>query len=356
MSDLLAFYKGKKVFLTGHTGFKGAYLARILTLAGATVTGYSLEPPTEPSLFALADIAEGMTSIIGDVRDKEHLCRAMQAAQPEIVFHLAAQPIVRLSYREPHLTFETNVMGTVNLLEAVRGCESVRSLVNVTTDKVYENNDGQTAFKEEDPLNGFDPYSNSKSCSDIITQSYRKSFFADGRCAISTARAGNVIGGCDYAEDRLIPDCVRAAFGGAAVIIRNPASVRPFQHVLEPLSAYLLLAKKQWEDPAFIGAYNIGPDKSDCLTAGAMADAFCAAWNELKPGADLGWINQSDGGPHEAAFLMLDNTKSKELLGWQSRWDVKTGLYKTAEMELARYEHRSVREVLDQQIKEYFDV
>ena len=355
MSELSQFYRGKKVFITGHTGFKGTYLSRILQLFGAEVTGFSLDPPTDPSLFDLAGVGEGMRDIRGDVRDEAALMAAVKEAQPEIVLHLAAQPLVRLSYREPRLTFETNIMGTVNLMEAARATESIRSLVNITTDKVYLNEEKQTAFKEDDPLNGFDPYSNSKSCSDLVTQSYRNSFFGDGRCAISTARAGNVIGGCDFAEDRLIPDCVRAAEGRGEIIIRNPASVRPFQHVFEPLIAYLMLAKAQWGDPSVIGAYNVGPDKADCLSAGEMATIFCGAWNALT-GADLTWIDKSDGGPHEAGFLMLDNTKVKEKLGWQSKWDVRMALQKTAEMEKTRIFGGSVKEVLDEQIKEYFDV
>ncbi|MBQ0060078.1 MAG: CDP-glucose 4,6-dehydratase [Lachnospiraceae bacterium] len=355
MTDLLSFYKGKKVLLTGHTGFKGAYLARILQIAGAEVTGYSLMPPTDPSLFVLADVKKDMNSIEGDVRDKDHLLKVMKKAQPEIVFHLAAQPLVRLSYEEPHLTYETNVMGTVNMMEALRLTDSVRSFVNVTTDKVYYNDESQNAFKEDDPLNGYDPYSNSKSCSDIITQSYRSSFFADRDCAISSARAGNVIGGCDFAKDRLIPDCVRAAAEGVDIIIRNPYSVRPFQHVLEPLSAYLLLAKKQYEDRSFEGAYNVGPDKSDCVNAGDMSTIFCKAW-EYQTDKPLKWVNLSDDGPHEAAFLMLDNQKIKDVLGWESVWNVHDAIEKTVEMEAARLEGRSVRRMLDKQIREYFNV
>ena len=356
MDDIASFYKGKKVLITGHTGFKGAYLSRILQLFGAEVTGYSLMPPTEPSLFALAHLKEGMNSVCGDVRDLDFLKKTVAKTKPEIIFHLAAQPIVRLSYREPHLTFETNIMGTVNLLEAVRATDSVYSVVNVTTDKVYENNETGRPFKEDDPLNGYDPYSNSKSCSDIITQSYRKSFFSDDSCAISTARAGNVIGGCDFAEDRLIPDCVRAAFAGKDIEIRNPHSVRPYQHVMEPLSAYLLLGMKQSEDPSLIGAYNIGPDKSDCITSGDMATFFCDEWNKENEGSSLKWINKSDGGPHEAGFLMLDNAKVKDVLGWKSCWDIHKAIEKTVEMESARFRGKAVRFTLDRQIKEYFNV
>ena len=355
MSELSRFYKDKRVFVTGHTGFKGAYLCRILTLFGAEVTGYSLDPPTSPSLFDLAGVGEEITDCRGDVRDAGRLEEAIRKARPEIVFHLAAQPLVRLSYDEPRLTFETNIMGTVNLMEAVRTLPGIRSVVNITTDKVYLNNETGEAFKESDPLNGYDPYSNSKSCSDLVTQSYRRSFFDDRVCAVSTARAGNVIGGCDFAKDRLIPDCVRAAEGRGEIIIRNPASVRPFQHVFEPLNAYLMLAKAQTEEADLIGAYNVGPDRDDCLSAGEMATIFCKAWEE-RTGEALTWKNMSDGGPHEAGFLMLDNNKIKEKLGWRSVWNVRRALEKTAEMEAVRIGGGSVREVLDAQIKEYFNV
>ena len=355
MAALSDYYKGKRVFLTGHTGFKGAYLSRILQLFGAEVTGYSLDPPTDPSLFDLAGIGQGMTDIRGDVRDAEKLDKAVKAARPEIIFHLAAQPLVRLSYREPRLTFETNIMGTVNLMESVRTTEGIRSVVNVTTDKVYLNEEGRNAFKEDDPLGGYDPYSNSKSCSDLVTQSYRNSFFNGKRPVISTVRAGNVIGGCDFAEDRLIPDCVRAAEGKKEIIIRNPASVRPFQHVLEPLCAYLMLAESQDEDPSLGGAYNVGPDREDCLCAGDMATIFCREWNALT-GGDLTWKNLSDGGPHEAGFLMLDNEKIKEKILWHSIWNVTEGIKRTAEMEEVRLKGGSVAEILDSQIKSYFGI
>ena len=349
---MLEFFKNKRVLVTGHTGFKGAYLCRILTMAGAEVTGYALDPPTEPSLFDLASLREDMNSVTGDIRDFHRLLKTVRETRPEVVFHLAAQPIVRYSYEEPRLTFETNIMGTVNLLEAVRQTDSVRSFVNVTTDKVYLNNDSGRPFREDDPLNGFDPYSNSKSCSDLVTQSYRNSFFSDGRCAVSTARAGNVIGGCDFAKDRLIPDCVRAAAEGKTIGIRNPSSVRPFQHVFEPLSVYLALAVRQTEDPSLIGAYNVGPDKEDCLSAGEMADIFCREWNRVR-GTRISWESGMKGGPREAALLVLDNTKVREKLGWRSLWNVRKALEKTVEMEAVRIDGGSVRKVLDKQIEEF---
>ena len=264
----LSFYKNKKVLVTGHTGFKGTWLCRMLVNAGAIVTGYSLEAPTQPNLFALADLEDKMTSIIGDIRDFQKLKEVFALAQPEIVLHLAAQPIVRDSYKDPHYTYETNVMGTVNLLECVRENSCVKSVLNVTTDKVYKNNEWCWGYREEEPLDGFDPYSNSKSCSELVTHSYKNSFFTDDRVAVSTARAGNVIGGGDFANDRIIPDCVRAMAAGKTIGVRNPYSTRPYQHVLEPLAVYLTIAQKQYENPSYQGYYNVGPDDCDCVTTG----------------------------------------------------------------------------------------
>ena len=248
----LDFYRGKRVFVTGHTGFKGSWLCRILINAGAEVTGYSLVPPTNPNLFSLADLDTHMNSVIGDIRDKERLLAVFGQARPEIVLHLAAQPIVRDSYRDPVYTYETNVMGTVNVLECVRQSSTAKSFLNITTDKVYHNNEWIWGYRENEPLDGFDPYSNSKSCSELVTHSYKNSFFADGRVAISTARAGNVIGGGDFANDRIIPDCVRAIESGSSISVRNPYSTRPYQHVLEPLFAYLMIAQKQYEEGQYV--------------------------------------------------------------------------------------------------------
>ena len=301
IEELKEFYGNKKVLITGHTGFKGSWLTRILTLSGAEVTGYSLTPPTDPSLFEIAGLEDTIKSEVGDIRDLEHLSRVFEETRPEIVFHLAAQPIVRESYQEPVYTYETNVMGTVNVLECVRRTESVRSFLNVTTDKVYENREWEYGYRECDNLDGYDPYSNSKSCSELVTHSYKKSFFEDGRCAISTARAGNVIGGGDFAADRIIPDCVRAAAAGKTIIVRNPYSTRPYQHVMEPLAVYLAIAMKQYEDRTFEGYYNVGPDDKDCVTTGTLADLFCAAWGQGQT-----WENRWMGGPHEANFLKLE--------------------------------------------------
>lgn len=314
----LEFYKGKRVFITGHTGFKGSWLCRMLINAGAVVTGYSLPAPTNPNLFELADLESHMTSIIGDVRDMEHLQAAYNQAEPEIVFHLAAQPIVRDSYKDPRYTYETNVMGTVSLLECVRQNPCAKSVLNVTTDKVYHNNEWSWGYRENEPLDGFDPYSNSKSCSELVTHSYINSFFSDMNIAVSTARAGNVIGGGDFANDRIIPDCVRAMKNGTAIHVRNPYSTRPYQHVLEPLAVYLTIAMKQYEDSKYAGFYNVGPDDCDCVTTGELVDLFCASW-----GDDAHWENQAEkNAPHEANFLKLDCSKIKATFGWKPRWHI----------------------------------
>lgn len=315
----MSFYKGKKVLVTGHTGFKGSWLSKMLVMAGAQVTGYSLKAPTEPNLFALAGLEGKMNSVIGDVRDFEHLKAVFEQAQPEIVLHLAAQPIVRDSYKDPRYTYETNVMGTVNLLECVRHCPSVKSVLNVTTDKVYHNNEWCWGYREDEPLDGFDPYSNSKSCSELVTHSYINSFFDKPESpAVSTARAGNVIGGGDFANDRIIPDCVRAMAAGKTIGVRNPYSTRPYQHVLEPLAVYLTIAQKQYEDKKYAGFYNVGPDDCDCVTTGELVDLFCKYW-----GGSAAWENQAEANaPHEANFLKLDCSKIKATFGWKPRWHI----------------------------------
>lgn len=363
--DIKSFYKGKKVLVTGHTGFKGSWLCHMLNYLGAEVTGYSLKSPTEPSLFETAGIEQDVKSVIGDIRDFEHLQRAFDATEPEIVFHLAAQPLVRESYKSPRFTYETNVMGTVNIMECVRHTKSVKSVVNVTTDKVYRNPESGAAFTEDDELDGYDPYSNSKSCSELVTHSYVRSFFLKfetsekmsmdscGRMknfvpAVSTARAGNVIGGGDFSENRIIPDCIRAAEKEEDIIIRNPYSVRPFQHVLEPLYAYLLIAAGQYEDDTLAGAYNVGPESADCVTTGELADIFVNVWGE-----GLKWVNKADDGPHEAGLLRLDCTKIKSRIGWNPRWNVKHAVEKTVEWEKCRIHGQDIRECMDRQIEEY---
>lgn len=346
------FYSGKTVLVTGHTGFKGSWLCRILVNCGAKVIGYSNGLPTTPSLFQLADVESRMVSLRGDVRDYSYLKEVFDAYRPEIVFHLAAQPIVRESYREPRYTYETNVMGTVNVLECCRLTDSVRSVLNVTTDKVYLNDDiPDHPFREDEPLDGYDPYSNSKSCSELVTHSYKKSFFTDGRCRVSTARAGNVIGGGDFASDRIIPDCVRAVEKGETIVVRNPYSTRPYQHVLEPLAVYLTIAERQYLDSHFEGYYNVGPDDCDCVTTGELVDKFCRAW-----GNGAAWVNRHDGGPHEAAFLKLDNRKIKETFGWAPRWHIDETMKKIVEWTKVYFSDPSqVPAEMDREIEEFFN-
>lgn len=350
--ECLNFYQGKKVLVTGHTGFKGTWLSRILVNAGAIVTGYSLEPPTKPNLFSIAGLEEKMVSIIGDIRDFELLKKTFEDTQPEIVFHLAAQPIVRDSYKDPRYTYETNVMGTVNIMECVRLSPSVKSVLNVTTDKVYYNNEWCWGYREDEPLDGYDPYSNSKSCSELVTHSYKNSFFsADNKPAISTARAGNVIGGGDFANDRIIPDCVRAMAAGRVIGVRNPYSTRPYQHVLEPLAVYLTIAQKQYEDPNYQGYYNVGPDECDCVTTGDLVDLFCKYW-----GKDASWNNQAEANaPHEANFLKLDCSKLKAIFGWKPRWHIDECMEKTCQFSKVWLEQGNIPEEMDREIEDFFE-
>ncbi len=345
---MLEFYNGKRVFVTGHTGFKGAWLCKILVNSGAVVTGYSLEPPTDPSLFEIAKISGRINSIIGDIRDYNKLKSAFDNFQPEIVLHLAAQPIVRESYKTPAYTYETNVMGTVNILECVRNSDCVKSFLNVTTDKVYLNREWNWGYRENEELDGFDPYSNSKSCSELVTHSYKNSFFADGKVAVSTARAGNVIGGGDFASDRIIPDCVRAMSENRDIIVRNPYSTRPYQHVLEPLFAYLMIAGKQYNNAEFSGWYNVGPDECDCVTTGELVDLFCKCWGNAN------WKNVADeNAPHEANFLKLDCSKIKSTFGWKPRWHIIETIEKTVEWYKILLRGGNVSEIMDKQIEEY---
>lgn len=344
------FYKNKRVFVTGHTGFKGSWLCKMLTNEGAIVTGYSLNPPTNPSLFESAGIEQDVTSVIGDVRDYTALKRAFETAQPEIVLHLAAQPIVRDSYKDPVYTYESNVMGTVNILECVRNSDCVKSFLNVTTDKVYLNKEWNWGYRENEELDGFDPYSNSKSCSELVTHSYKNSFFEDGSVAISTARAGNVIGGGDFANDRIIPDCIRAAQKHEKIVVRNPYSTRPYQHVLEPLYAYLMIAAKQYEDCSFAGYYNVGPDDVDCFQTGALVDLFVSKWGE-----GMKWINCYDGGPHEANFLKLDCSKLKSTFGWKPRWNLDTAIEMVVEWSKCWMNGGNVRTCMDRQINLFLE-
>ena len=342
------FYKGKKVFITGHTGFKGSWLCKILTNVGAEVTGYSLNPPTSPSLFEIAKIEDDIHSVIGDIRYLDSLKSVFDEAQPEIVLHLAAQPIVRDSYNDPRYTYETNVMGTVNICECVRKSKTVKSFLNVTTDKVYLNKEWNWGYRENEELDGYDPYSNSKSCSELVTHSYINSFFNEMGIAVSTARAGNVIGGGDFANDRIIPDCVRAAIKNDDIVVRNPFSTRPYQHVLEPLYAYLMIAAMQYEDNKYAGYYNVGPDDIDCYQTGAIVAVFVSKW-----GDNMKWINQYDGGPHEADFLKLDCSKLKATFNWKPHWNLDTAIEKVCEWSKCWINNEDVRACMDKEINEF---
>lgn len=349
----LEFYRGKRVLVTGHTGFKGAWMCRILLGAGARVTGYALTPPTEPNLFTLAGLEKEMQSVIGDIRDLEKLRKTFDEVNPEVVFHLAAQPIVRTSYENPVYTYETNVMGTVNLMECVRIAKvPLQSVVNVTTDKVYLNREWYWGYRENEPLDGFDPYSNSKSCSELVTHSYCNSFFKSRGIPVSTARAGNVIGGGDFARDRIIPDCIRAVTEKQPIFVRNPYSTRPYQHVLEPVMAYLMIAQRQAERAELAGCYNVGPDDCDCVTTGELVELFCQTWGE---GAT--WETRSEqGAPHEANFLKLDCTKLKTAFGWQPRWHIQDAVEKTVEWTKDWHAQKEVSSIMDQQLNEYLEV
>lgn len=375
----LDFYKGKKILVTGHTGFKGSWMCKVLELAGADVVGYSLEPPTSPSLFEISGISnsKSIKTVIGDIRDLSKLMNVFDEFQPEIVIHMAAQPIVLESYRDPVGTYDTNVMGTVNILECVRMHPSVKSFVNVTTDKVYLNHEWERGYIESDELNGYDPYSNSKSCSELVTSSYHNSFFGGntgmrrdgtGYVAITTMRAGNVIGGGDFAENRIIPDCIRAVESGDVISVRNPYSTRPYQHVLEPVMAYLMVAARQYEDITLAGNYNVGPNDEGCYTTGNIVDLFCKSWNKMATHSsdsdvsfnEASWENKAElNAPHEANFLKLDCTKIKATFDWSPRWNLETAMEKIVEWSKLYLSNKSdVKELSDcmiSQIKEYVE-
>lgn len=344
----LNFYSGKKIFITGHTGFKGSWLCKMLANEGALVTGYALNPPTDPSLFEIAGLEKDVHSVIGDIRDYKFLKKAFDEAKPEIVLHLAAQPIVRDSYHSPAYTYETNVMGTVNILECVRNSSCVKSFLNVTTDKVYFNREWEWGYRENEGLDGFDPYSNSKSCSELVTHSYKNSFFSDGHVAISTARAGNVIGGGDFANDRIIPDCIRAAMKHEDIVVRNPYSIRPYQHVLEPLYVYLMIAAMQYQDGKYAGYYNVGPDDRDCFQTAALVDLFVNHWGE-----GMKWVSHCDGGPHEANFLKLDCSKLKKTFGWKPHWNLEMAIEKVVEWNKCWLTDGNIRLCMDEEIETY---
>ena len=349
-----AFWQGKRVFLTGHTGFKGGWLSLWLQQQGADVTGYALEAPTTPSLFEVAGVARGMVSIIGDVRDGEALKRAMAQARPEIVIHMAAQPLVRYSYVNPVETYATNVMGVVNLLEAVRATPGVRSVVNVTSDKCYENREWPWGYRENEAMGGYDPYSNSKGCAELVTAGYRSSFFnaekyAEHGIALGSGRAGNVIGGGDWAMDRLIPDMLRAIGAGQPVMIRNPHSIRPWQHVLEPLSGYLTLAEKLYtEGPVHAEGWNFGPHDTDAKPVEWIIERMTQEW-----GSGASWSLDGQNHPHEATYLKLDCSKARGQLGWHPRWDIGQTIAKIVEWHKAFDQGLDMRELSLAQITTY---
>ncbi|MDO8848022.1 MAG: CDP-glucose 4,6-dehydratase [Coriobacteriia bacterium] len=346
-------YAGRRVLITGHTGFKGSWLVEWLLMLGAEVSGYALEPPTDPSLFDELGLAERLTRhVIGDVRDLAHLREVIRAAAPEIVFHLAAQPLVRLSYETPVETYETNVMGTVNLLEAARSCPSVRAIVVVTSDKCYENRETGHAYREGDAMGGYDPYSSSKGCAELVTAAYRRSFYGEASpVRIASVRAGNVIGGGDWAADRIVPDCIRALEAGAPIVVRNPDAVRPWQHVLEPLSGYLYLGSRMLGGSAdFDGPWNFGPEEQGTVPVREVADAIVAAW-----GSGTWTTPPQPGGPHEAHLLVLDITKVHEHLGWRPLYPVARTLEVTAAWYAARHEGADIVAITGADITAYAD-
>ena len=345
------FWRGKNIFITGHTGFKGAWLSFILSNFGANVTGYALQPPTNPNLFSLIELDKKINSVIGDVRDLSKMQKVFDACKPEIVFHMAAQPIVMEGYKNPAATYEINVMGTVNILECVRQSSTVKSFLNVTTDKVYHNNEWAWGYRETDLLDGIDPYSNSKSCSELVTACYGRSFFKENSVAISTARAGNVIGGGDFAEFRIIPDCVQAALENKIIEVRNPNSIRPYEHVLEPLFAYMMIVEAQYKDKNFAGNYNVGPNDEDCITTGELVNIFCESWGE-----GLTWKNLSANLPEEANFLKLDCSKIKTAFNWSPRWNIKTAVEKTVEWAKIYRQQENISACMEKQIKNFLEV
>jgi CDP-glucose 4,6-dehydratase len=347
------FWFKRRVFVTGHTGFKGSWLSLWLQSLGAQVIGYSLAPPTEPSLFDLAHVEKGMKSITGDVLDLEHLRGVMRKEQAEIVFHMAAQSLVRLSYIDPVATYAINVLGTVHLLESIRSVPSVQAIVVVTTDKCYENQEEQRAYRETDRLGGADPYSNSKACAELVTTAFRKSFFmatkSAKKAAIASARAGNVIGGGDWAADRLIPDVMRAALEGKKLLIRNPYAVRPWQHVLDPLCGYLTLAEKLCQDPErFSEGWNFGPDESEILSVSDVLARLKELWRP-----DISWHLDGSAHPHEAQYLKLDCKKARTELGWEPQWNLTSALQATVQWYKAHQSNQAMRAVTEEQIHSY---
>ena len=348
--DIFEFYKNKRILITGHTGFKGTWLCKILQMAGSDVIGYSIDYTTNPNLHHIIKFDEKIKWIKGDIRDYDSLKNAFDLVKPEIVFHLAAQPIVIESYNNPRYTYETNVMGTVNVLECIRNSDSVKAFVNVTTDKVYQNDELDKGYVEDDILNGYDPYSNSKSCSELVTSCYKNSFFSNNNVRISTVRAGNVIGGGDFSDNRIIPDCVRAVLDKKEILVRNPNSIRPFQHVLEPLFAYMMIAKEEYFDEKYCSSYNIGPEYEDCITTGELVTKFCDKWGE-----NLKWHTENVNGPHEANFLKLDTNKIKEVFNWKATWNIDNAIDKIVEFYKVYELNQDVEPIMEKQINEFIN-
>lgn len=342
------FWRGKRVLLTGHTGFKGSWLSLWLQAMGAELKGLALEPPTTPSLFVEANVAQGMVSQIGDIRDYDTVLKAVAEFKPEIVIHMAAQPLVRYSYKNPIETYATNVMGTVHLLEAIRQTGTTKVVVNVTTDKCYENKEWVWGYREDEPMGGFDPYSSSKGCSELVTAAYRRSYFAETSIALASARAGNVIGGGDWAEDRLVPDILRAFENNQPVVIRNPNSTRPWQHVLEPLSGYLTLAEKLWNEPkSYAEGWNFGPKDEDAKPVGWIVERMASKWG------DASWRIDDGDHPHEANYLKLDISKAKQRLSWAPRWDLDSALNQIVQWHQSWLVKADVRTLTLAQINQY---
>jgi CDP-glucose 4,6-dehydratase len=343
------FWAGRRVLVTGHTGFKGAWLALWLERLGAEIVGYALEPPTRPSLYELARVGAGLRHVTGDVRDLDRLVSVVRRERPEVVVHMAAQSLVRRGRREPVETYAVNVMGTVHLLEAVRRGGAARAVVNVTSDKCYENREWEWGYREDEPKGGRDPYSSSKGCAELVSAAYRSSFFGSGGpTRLASARAGNVIGGGDFAEDRLVPDLMRAALAGDVALVRNPGSVRPWQHVLEPLAGYLLLAERLWDDPSYADGWNFGPDEGDARPVGEVADALAALW-----GRGLEWRLDPEPQPTEARYLKLDSSRARLRLGWRPGWGLRDALAGVAEWWRAHAAGADLRSVTLDQIGRY---
>jgi len=352
------FWKNRAVLVTGHTGFKGSWMCTVLNMLGANVTGYALEPDAKSvplPLFEESGASNKVNSVFGDVRDFNHLKCVFDEVCPEIVIHMAAQPLVRESYRNPLITFETNIMGTANVLECIRNCKKVKSFVNVTTDKVYFNKESKEGYREENTLCGSDPYSNSKSCSELISYSYNKSFFENREIAVSTVRAGNVIGGGDFSVDRIIPDCIRAVVNGDRLFLRNPNSVRPYQHVLEPVVAYLLIAQEQYKEMKIAGSYNVGPNDSGCLTTGELATLFCRSIKR-RCGTNLVWNTKYDEGPDETTYLKLNCKKIERTFGWTPVWDIEEAVERVTEWLECYLKGMNIEECMDKQVRDYLGI